>query len=677
MWRRVEVGVLLLVSSVLGGLARVGAVARAEIHERITVRASPLAEGRAHAPTAFVNSVETERYADELESVTDAVADTVGVSVRRYGGLGAFSTLSIRGSGANEVQVYFDGIPLSRAQNEVVNLADLPLDSLERIDIYRGTTPVNFGVAGIGGTVNLIPKKPTDTPYRQATLGYGSFTTRKASGTIVERVGKFQLFGNVAYLGSAGNFRFRSDNDTPFNPLDDRDATRVHNSFDSVSMLWRARREWDTGRWADVLQELFWKENDLPGRGANPSLHAWAGRLRLLQAARGRAAAWPASSIDTEGQVFFVFDRSHFRDPFGELGAGQQNRRDDSWLVGANTTTTVYASYTQTLSAFLEGTREEFVPENTAVRAPREPNAVRWRLAPVFQHQWELWRAAVLLVPTMRVEWVYDRSDGAWQSFGRVIPPLERETRLWSPSIGAEWRLAAGLVLRGNLGRYGRTPNFTELFGNTGSVIGNPELRSEQAWNRDIGFRWQRNFSAHDLSLQSEYAYFNNDVERLIVFVQRSAAIFKPENVGRARLRGHEAGLRLDWRKQLLIDANYTWQEPENRSSVLGGIYLGKRLPGRPQHELYTRVGLSLGPVSPFFEFNYVSGNFLDQANYDAVPARTVHNLGLKCELPYGFRATLQLRNATDNQISDVAGFPLPGRAILATVTWNLSGSRQ
>ncbi|GIW44582.1 MAG: TonB-dependent receptor [Candidatus Binatia bacterium] len=640
------------------------------IEETVTVRAQPTEPAQEHAPAAFVNTVEPARYAEELETVADAVGDTVGVSVRRYGGLGAFSTLSIRGSAANQVQVYLDGIPLARAQNEVVNLADLPLDSLERIEVYRGTTPLNFGGAGIGGVVNLVPKQPTESPYAYVSLGYGSFTTRKVTGTWSGKAGGLQWFGNLAYLGSAGNFRFRTDNDTPFNPFDDRTVTRVHNSFDSADWLVRARKDWGAGLRLDLLQEIFWKESDLPGRGANPSLRASAGRLRLLHAARGTASAWPLETVDASGQLFVIFDRSRFSDPLGELGSGQQRREDDSWVLGANALLSTYPAPAHRVSVFAEAGREQFLPHNGVPNAPREPDATRWRTTAALQHQWDLWPNRVQLVPTLRVEWIGDRSESARQDFGRRIPRIHRDAVLWSPGIGLAWRLTEGLSLRSNLGRYERAPNFTELFGNTGAVIGNPELVPERSWNRDVGLAWKGNLPPVQMEIQGEYAYFNNDVERLIVFVQRSAAIFKPENIGRARLRGHELGLRLRWRERWLLDANYTLQDPENRSPALGGIYQGKRLPGRPEQEWYLRTSTSLASFSPYYEFSFTSGNYLDQANFDRVPSRSVHSVGLKCS--WGdWDAGIQVRNLTDNQISDVAGFPLPGRAVFVTVAWH------
>src|SRR4030095_16512034 len=102
-------------------------------------------------PTAFSTIVETREAATSVETLTDVLAPTAGVQVRRFGGLGDFSTVSVRGFSPGQVQIYLDGVPLSRADNEVVNLGDLPLDALERIDLYRGVPPLAFAPAGPGG----------------------------------------------------------------------------------------------------------------------------------------------------------------------------------------------------------------------------------------------------------------------------------------------------------------------------------------------------------------------------------------------------------------------------------------------------------------------------------------------------------------------------------------------
>jgi iron complex outermembrane receptor protein len=645
------------------------ALCGAEVAAEVTVQASKIHPIEQLAPTAYASEIDSSRYAGEFKSVADALGDTAGVSVRRYGGLGAFATFSVRGSSANQVQVYFDGIPLSRAQNEVVDLADLPIDSLERIEVYRGVTPLSFPVAGLGGVVNLVPRREEGT---RAQAGYGSFTSRKATATQSSPFGNWYSLAHVAYTGSAGNFRYRSDNDTPQNPFDDRTVTRVHNSFDSVDFLLNLSHQQTQNTTLDLVHETFWKDTELPGRGANPSLHASASRLRILDAVRWKTEQWPHPSTTTTFTVHSTVERSAFRDPFGELGAGQQDRDDLSWALGADGSSTWYPLANVSIGVLAAASHEWFWPENDALNAPAETAARRLRSTFAVQPEIRWLDERLTLVPGFRWEHVHDATDQSVRTFGRLVPRMSVDRDLLNPGLGVAFSLGWGWTLLANAGRYERAPNLVELFGLSGTVIGNPSLVPEKSWNRDVGLRWRIPQLPGIARGQVEYAYFDNEVQNLVVFVQRSAAVFRPENVGRARLRGHEVGGQLRILGMLEVEANYTSQDAENRSRVFSGIYLGKQLPGRPRHELYVRLGLNYRRLEWFYEFNQIAGNALDLANFQRLPARNVHGSGIAWRLDDNLRLLFHVRNFTDDQIADVGGFPLPGRSWFATVSWNL-----
>src|SRR5262245_65943755 len=126
-------------------------------------------------PTAVASVIETREAPTTVDTLAEALSNTVGVQVRRFGGLGDFSTVSVRGFSPGQVQVYLDGVPLSRADNEVVNLSDLPLDAVDHVEVYRGTTPLIFSQSGPGGVVNVGTRRPGETPLAAASASYGSF----------------------------------------------------------------------------------------------------------------------------------------------------------------------------------------------------------------------------------------------------------------------------------------------------------------------------------------------------------------------------------------------------------------------------------------------------------------------------------------------------------------------
>src|SRR5438093_1626424 len=150
----------------------------------------------------------------------------------RLSGPAHFGPVSSRGSWAGQAQVYLDGLPLGRAQNETVNLADLPLDAVDHVEVYRGTTPLAFAQSGPGGIVNVVTRRPGDTPLTGASVSYGSFTTRKVDVARSARAGDVDYLAFAHYLGSEGDFSFLNDLGTTANPADDRVERRRNNAFD-------------------------------------------------------------------------------------------------------------------------------------------------------------------------------------------------------------------------------------------------------------------------------------------------------------------------------------------------------------------------------------------------------------------------------------------------------------
>ncbi|GIW39473.1 MAG: TonB-dependent receptor [Candidatus Binatia bacterium] len=633
---------------------------------RIVVTAEPVEEASQRAPTAFVSVLETQKRAEEGETVVDALAEAVGVQVRRFGGLGAFSTLSVRGSSANQVQIYFDGVPLSRARNETVDLSDLPIDSLERIEVYRGVAPLSFGTQALGGVVNLVPRKPGPEPTTEVAAQGGSFGTRKVTGFHSRRLGRTEVLGHVSYLGSEGDFSFLDDNGTPLQPADDEVVERKNNAFDSVDALLRVGVPWRKEVRADLVQEVFFKDQGVPGVGNTQSDTASFREFRSLSYLRTRSRGWLWSPLDLEATVFGSFQREEFQDREEDLKLGPQDRDDRSVFVGGNLLGVVYALSGHVFSVFLGLAHERFDGENRIPEDGDEPTQTRLRFSAGLQDEWTLFRERLLLVPSLRFERIRDRI-GERLPVGQVVgEPVSVGRTLWNPALGARLEVFPWLALRGNLGLFERAPNFTELFGTREAVSGNEKLRSERAFNRDVGFTVEHDFEGIVENLRLEYAYFDNDFDDIIVLVPVNRARFKPLNVGGARIRGHEFSLSASFRELFRLDLNYTRQDAENRGA--DPTTRGRRLPLRPRDELYARFEVSGSRWEAHYELSFVGGNFRDPVNFDRVPDRDIHTVGASFSPWPWIRFSLEARNVTDNQVQDVAGFPLPGLSLFGTV---------
>ena len=115
-----------------------------------------------------------------------------GVYVEFNGGLGSQAAASIQGSDFRHVAVYQDGVPLNMLLNPVVDLSYLPIDNIDRIEIYKGAASSVWG-SSLGGVINIITKEPDPKKAFAADLqgSYGEFETVKSCGTFSGTVDRF------------------------------------------------------------------------------------------------------------------------------------------------------------------------------------------------------------------------------------------------------------------------------------------------------------------------------------------------------------------------------------------------------------------------------------------------------------------------------------------------------
>lgn len=635
--------------------------------ETLVVAGDAMSPVEMRAPSTFATVLDASLYADHVKTVSDALAESAGTQVRRFGGLGAFSTVSIRGSSSNQVQIYLDGVPLSRASNETVNLADLPIDSLERIEVYRGQSPVGFGAAGIGGVVHLVTAPPRETPHTELKIAYGSFDTRKLVASHTQRARGIDILAHLAYLGSQGDFTFRERSTAPGTPPTLVTTRRVNNALDSLSGLVKAGADVGDGLRMDLTSEAFFKDQGVPGIGRSQSQTASLRESRSLNYASLKREGAFGRALDLTGRGFVIFERQDFDNRAGDLFGVVQDVTSETTVVGAALEARDLSFERNLPSASFEVSREAFAAHD-AVRPgdDRSPQR-RLRLAFVAQEQVSLFNERVLVIPTVRYEHLQDTFGPLSGELGRAdVPRTTRARNLWGPSLGVQWRALHWLSVNGNLGRFQRAPNLDELFGNRGFIQGNPRLRAEEGINRDVGLRAAWCDLGWIDSIAAEYAYFNNDIDDLIVLVQLSQQFFRPENIGSARVRGHEVSFQTSLLQHVSLDLNYTRQDALNLSGVPS--QRGKQLPGRPRDELYARLGVERGRWSLSYELNIVGGNFLDRANFDRVARRGLHGAGVAFSPNLWLRLGIEGRNLGDERAEDVAGFPLPGRSFFGTI---------
>ncbi len=632
--------------------------------------------------TAFAEAIEVQDEATRVQTVAEVLSDAVGVQVRRLGGLGSYGAASIRGSTPSQVPVYLEGVLINAGGFDSVNLGDLSLDTLARIEVYRGSTPAHLGSAGIGGALNLKTREFVGS-LTEAAASVGSWNTVRL---FVLRGDRFdaldtRLLALVSATTSEGDFYYLNRNGTRFNPDDDRIQTRQNNAHRAISGLLKL----DTGLrgWRVALAEnIHAKHQGVAGIDSVPTTHAGLTTVRNTLTLRAGLPRDDGFSFSAEASYLFLlddFDDSHA--PHGELGLKRQHTVVNTHAVGGGAMLELVSADGHLTTSRLDTRWERFSHREEGSSAPKD----RLRLATAWQHEWNI-VGDLSVLPALRIEYQHaDFGGGPLPGGLGEMEPVTADDFLWQASMGTRWEMRPGLTLRANFGRYVRTPDLIEMFGDRGAVIGNPDLQPERGINADAGLSWMLTDRGPLTMLRAEVIWFGTWSDDLIVYVQNSQSTVRCENVDAAEILGLETTFRISLWKTVWLSSNYTYLSALNRSET--PYHRDKHLPGRPVHEAYAKIEFNYEAarfgVRLWIDLDYAGKNYLDPANMkeDAL-ARLLFGAGLRMTRPReGLSFTVEVKNllntfvltdADGNRrpLRDFEAFPLPGMTVMATFHW-------
>ncbi len=142
------------------------------------------------------------------EQIAAANAQTVNEAIMRIGGVAGRASLT----GGNEQNldlmgfgdtsnlntvIIVDGIPLREGDATEIRLSGIPVESIDRIEIQRGSASVLYGEGATSGVINIVTKGSSYGKANANTggvyLGAGSFGTREYRLNASRTVGAFDL----------------------------------------------------------------------------------------------------------------------------------------------------------------------------------------------------------------------------------------------------------------------------------------------------------------------------------------------------------------------------------------------------------------------------------------------------------------------------------------------------
>ncbi|MDD3925093.1 MAG: TonB-dependent receptor [bacterium] len=471
----------------------------------VVVTATRIEQSLAELPvTANVVTAE-EIVASQARNVGEALELMPGVSVGRYGALGASSTVKVRGATSAQVLVMLDGRPLNTAQSGEVDLTDIPVADVERIELLRGPASSLYGAYALGGVVNIITKKgggPAVTELSSAagSLGFSDYSLSHSGGD-----GKLGYTFNVNKISS--------------------DGFRPNSAYDADSYSARADLTLDRDSSLTVSLRKYNGTKGVPGSETwlTPYATQWNDNSYLsLRYDRGLADGKVSADLylhqDSihyhDDDPFWPTDTSHDNDTLGlmlqrdgVIGAwrtvyGLDWRRDniDSLTIGSHDAVTG--------AAYIQGERR-LSDRLTLIAGGR-----------------------------------YDSHSIYGSQF--------------SPRLGTAYRLGGGLI-RASFGQGFRPPVFQDLYWNEPPyMMGNPDLQPERSTAYEVGFEREM------LGTEARFTLFRQDVDNLIRWGDNGAGVWTPMNIDQARLQGMEVELSRELRSGLKGFVSYTRLDAKN-----------------------------------------------------------------------------------------------------------------
>ncbi|HUG23261.1 TonB-dependent siderophore receptor [Piscinibacter sp.] len=122
------------------------------------------------------------RRLSDIVRIDPAISDA-------YNTEGYWDYLTVRGYVIdNRFNYRRDGLPINAETS-------IPLDNKDSVEVLRGTSGLQAGTSAPGGLVNLVVKRPTDAPLRNARLGWRESGSVLGAVDISERFGTDGVFG--------------------------------------------------------------------------------------------------------------------------------------------------------------------------------------------------------------------------------------------------------------------------------------------------------------------------------------------------------------------------------------------------------------------------------------------------------------------------------------------------
>jgi outer membrane receptor for ferrienterochelin and colicins len=582
------------------------------------------------------------------QNIAEILEQMPSLLIRDYGGVGNMKSISLRGTNAGHVLIMVDGQRINNPQNGEVDLALIPLDHVERIEVIRGGASAIYGSDAIGGVIQIITKENSND--KGFGLGikqsFASFGTYAVQSDVSATIGRFGAMASYHYLSSEGDFSYsilgddfiRANNDIKrhtvytsinYSTSDASNALKIKLNYNylnsekgspgTTSFLYNYARMFD--RQHDLSFKLSKKSKDLKHTLSVRAYYSHDFNRYLNQ--HPTEVLFPSDdnyiteAVGSELQMTSAFH------PQFVLNYGVSVRRDDFTNIGLD------ESYDRLSYAAFLVSENMFVIPTTFI-------------------------SKIKLTPSIRYNGNSEFKDN------------------WTPKIGILLNVGPSgrLALKSNFAFNYRVPTFNDLYWPADAYTsGNPDLLPEYSRDWDLGVRYYND------RINMEVSYFNENLTNLIIW-QPVNWVYTPQNVAESRIDGIESNMKIDVIKDIIqLNANYTYMIALDMTNGTDGASF---LPNRAKHHANVSLSANVKGFDLMYSMQYVGKRYTDAGNTEAfaLNAYFLNHVSLAYTLNmkmFKVQGLFEIRNLFNVSYSILSDLPMPGREFRFTLNTRLN----
>ncbi|MFA5275492.1 MAG: TonB-dependent receptor [Candidatus Omnitrophota bacterium] len=543
------------------------------------------------------------------QDLSDVLTDFTSVNISDNGGPGADKNIRMRGSTAAQVLVLMDGRPINNPRDGQVDLANIPLEDIDRVEIMHGPGSSLYGSSAMGGVVNIITKNPPKKGQKAEV--YSSFGTAR---TYIERmlygakVSKFGFLINGGYQSSAG--------------------FRQNSAFNAKDCNLKLEYEFNNENNININSGFYKSRVGVPYKIDTPDLDAKQNTLKRFFDFNWSFKPEPQTAL--LAKVYQSYDRleyidyspNYIKDTHGTTVRGIDLQFDKQLLdlyrlvCGFN--------YVKNMN------------DSTASAKHKYDVAAGY-----IENRFDLFENLKINL-NARVD--------DYSNFGTEI----------NPSFDFLYSLSENIKFHGLISRSFRAPTFNDLFWPrrdyyyegfwVGGEEGNSNLLPEKGVTEEIGTEVKIN-----KLLTLGLTYYHSDYKDLIQWSDDGTGVYRPMNVNSALIDGLEFENKIFITGNLDLDLNYTYLMARDDNTHKYLVY-------QPVNKFDACLKYSdhKGLVVEL-KGQFTGQRFADADNNTKVKDFFVFGINVSKKFKPGFTCFAYINNLANRKYQVLQGFPMPG----------------